>query len=97
METLRQYACSVRENNVILSSVLSNLNCSTPRINIFIHCSHCKPNDLICDYSSYSYRCMHPQLELTHILEVVVVLAEGEVECVEGMLVVFLSTKKKHQ
>lgn len=40
---------------------------------------------------------MHPQLELTHILEVVVVLAEGEVECVEGMLVVFLSTKKKHQ
>lgn len=35
--------------------------------------------------------------DLTHILEVVRVLAEGEGECVESMLVVFLSTKQKHQ
>lgn len=40
---------------------------------------------------------MHPQLELSHILEVVGVLAEGECERVETMLVVFLSTKQEHQ
>lgn len=42
-------------------------------------------------------RFMRPSLELTHILEVVRVLAGGECECVEGMLVVFLSTKQKYQ